>query len=205
VDLVALRALHPARLLASFLLGGLLTTMTIGLAVIYALQDTAIVGRSRGTTDPAVSVSIGILALVAAWGLARYYRARPKRPPEPDDPSKGPSRLERLLARGAPVAFMVGIVLNVVPGPFPLVALKDIAEADWSVPVTVLVLFGFYVVMFTFVEVPLAGYLVSPRRATSATRSFNAWLDRHTRQLVVGALVAAGIYLIASGLLTAAT
>ena len=41
-----------------------------------------------------------------------------------------------MLERGAPLAFVAGIVLNVFPGVFPLIALKDIAELDvnWSYP-----------------------------------------------------------------------
>jgi hypothetical protein len=204
VDVIALRASHPGRLLAAFLAGGLLTTMTIGLAVIYALQDSALITKSRGTTDPTVSITVGVLAVLAA-GLVRRRLDPAQFRRTPKDPDRGPSRLERWLARGTPVAFAVGIALNVVPGPFPLVALKDIAEADWSVPATVGVLLAFYAVMFTFIEVPLAAYIVSPERAASLTTRFNAWLDRHTRELVIGALVAAGLYLIVSGIITAVT
>jgi hypothetical protein len=179
--------------------------MAVGLTVVYALQDSSFVNRSRGTTDPVVSIGIGVLALVAGGLVARRPRPAPPPTPKPAGPDKGPSRLERWLARGAPVAFAAGIVLNIVPGVFPIVALKDIAEADWGVPATVLVLLGFYVAMFAFIEVPLGAYMVSPERAASLTAGFNAWLDGHTRELVIGALVVAGLYLIVSGIITAVT
>ena len=59
-----------------------------------------------------------------------------------------------MLSRGAPLAFLAGVVLNIVPGVLPFVALRDIAELDYSVPATALTLLGFYVIMFAFIEVP---------------------------------------------------
>ena len=70
--------------------------------------------------------------------------------------------MERMLDHGAPLAFVAGIVFNIVPGVVPLVALKDIADLDYSFAATVGLLLGFYVIMFAFIEIPLAGYVVAP-------------------------------------------
>ena len=56
VVIISLRTAHPPRLLVSFLAGGLLTTMTVGLIIIYALEHSSLVSRSRSTTDPAVDL-----------------------------------------------------------------------------------------------------------------------------------------------------
>ena len=129
VVIISLRASHPILLLVSFLAGGLLTTMAVGLVVIYALQGSSLTGGSQSTFDPAVLIVAGALALLAAAVLWRRYGVLPEAPAEkPADAD--PGRLERMLDRGAPLAFAAGIVCNIIPGVFPLVALKDIAEMD---------------------------------------------------------------------------
>ena len=84
-----------------------------------------------------------------------------------------------MLDKGTRLAFVAGIILCVFPGFFPLIALKDIAQLDYSVAATVVVLFAFYVVMFTLIEVPLVGFLTAPARTAELTTSFNVWLDRN--------------------------
>jgi hypothetical protein len=105
-----------------------------------------------------------------------------------------------MLDRGAPLAFAAGIVCNIIPGVFPLVALKDIAEMDISLAQTVAVLLAFYVIMFAFIEVPLVSYLVAPEWTPQATQRFNAWLDRNMRRVGIGALAGVGGYLVVKGI-----
>lgn len=201
VVLVSLRAPHPVRLLVSFLAAALLTTMTVGLVVIYALQDTALVTTSRDSFDPAAQITVGSIAIVAAIVIRRRSSAAPA----VQSPASDSGRIEHMLERGAPLAFVAGIVLNVFPGVFPLIALKDIAESDAGVAETVALLFGFYVIMFALIEVPLAGYLVAPAWTAQATARFNAWLSENASRLVVGALAIAGAFLVISGIVNALT
>ena len=67
-----------------------------------------------------------------------------------------------MLDHGAPLAFVAGIVFNIIPGVVPVIALKDIAELDYSFAETLGLLLGFYLIMFAFIEIPLAGYVVAP-------------------------------------------
>ena len=201
VVLVSLRAPHPVRLLVSFLAAALLTTMTVGLVVIYALQGTALVSRSRDSFDPAAQITVGSIAILVAILVHRRTPATPaEQSPEPES-----GRIERMLERGAPLAFVAGIVLNIIPGVFPLIALKDIAELDAGVATTVALLLGFYVIMFALIEVPLVGYLVAPAWTDQATRRFNAWLRVNASRLAVGALAIAGVFLVISGIVNALT
>jgi hypothetical protein len=196
VVIVSLRAPNPGRLLASFLAGGLLTTVTVGFVVVKALDGTT-VATSSSSASPTVDVVVGALALLAAGVLAR----KPKAEPPPDEAQGGDSgRLERMLARGAPLAFVAGIVLNIIPGAFPLIALKDIAQLGYSTAGTLAVLLGFYLIMFALIEIPLVGYLVAPTRTADATVRFNAWLDRNLRSLAVGGLALGGAYAVIRGL-----
>ena len=199
VVIISLRASHPVLLLVSFLAGGLLTTIAIGLAVIYALQGSSLTGGSQTTFDPAVLIVAGALALLGAAVLWRRYGVLPEAPAETPVVSD-PGRLERMLDRGAPLAFVAGIVCNIIPGVFPIIALKDIAEMDMSFSETFLVLLGFYLIMFALIEVPLVSYLVAPEWTGQATQRFNAWLDRNTRRVGIGALGGVGVYLIVKGI-----
>src|SRR5262249_32958110 len=114
------------------------------------------------------------------------------------------SRVERLVARGGILAFAAGIVANVFPGVLPFVALKDIAELCYSTVETVLVIVGFYLVLFTFVEAPIVGYLVAPARTARAGASFNAWPSRNIRTLSSSVLAVFGAFELVRGLVAAA-
>jgi thiol:disulfide interchange protein len=173
--------------------------MTVGLIIIYALEHSSLVSRSRSTTDPAVDLAAGAIALAAGLLLARRADPKPDRAGGAGVAAKPPGRIDRMLSRGAALAFLAGVVLNIVPGVLPFVALKDIAELDYSVPATVLILLGFYVIMFAFIEVPLVAYLVAPARTAIETARFNAWLDRNWRRLGAYALVVLGVYLLVRG------
>jgi hypothetical protein len=197
VALVALRASHPPRLLASFLAGGLLTTISTGLVIIYALSS--VPSTERAPVDAAFYLAAGVFALLAAYVLRRRYGTAPRPPREHTEPS----RTERLLDRGAPLAFVAGILFNVFPGFLPFVALKDIAELDYSISATFLVLLGFYLIMFTLIEAPLITYLVSPERAVALTVGVNNWVDRNALRVTVYALTAIGIGLVVRGALAA--
>ncbi len=202
VVIVSLRAAHPMRLLLAFLAGGLMTTVTMGLVVIYALQDSSLTGRSQSNFDPAVEIAAGAFALLAA--LVLWRRLPPPAPDVPTEETEGePGRIELMLDRGAPLAFVAGVVFNILPGIFPLVALKDIAEMNIGFAETVAVLLCFYVIMFALIELPIISYLVSPDWTDQATHRFNAWLGRNARRVGIIALAVVGIYLIVKGIVAA--
>ncbi len=203
IDIIAFRTPHPARLLGAFLAGGLLTTVSVGLAVVYALEGTSFVsGSEEKDTNHVVGIVAGALALLACFVLARGYSLPRRRKPSAKTP-KGPNRTERLLERGAPLAFVAGIVLSIVPGVFPLVALKNIAELDLHVAGTFAILVVFNLIMFVLIEVPLVGLVVSPDRTAELTTRFNDWLVRNARRVGAIALGAAGAYLLIRGIVGA--
>lgn len=97
------------------------------------------------------------------------------------------------------VAFAAGVVLNLVPGTFPIVALKDIAEMDAGNATKVVAIILFYVIMFAFVEVPIVAYLIAPERTTAAMNNFNAWHTENGRRRAVYVIAGVGLYLIVRG------
>lgn len=198
VDVVAFRTDRPVSILAGFLVGGLTATVTVGCLIVLSLEDTTLVTRSRRATDAAVSIVLGVVALVGAYFIRRsdgQHGAKSK----PHTSSK----VERLAGHGAGPAFLTGIVLNIFPGPLPLIALKDMAELDYPTAGTIAVIVAFYLVMFTPVEGPLIGFLVAPKQTKRAVRSFNTWLEQNLRKLAWVALAVFGAFEIVRGIIAA--
>ena len=191
IVLVALSTRHPVRLLTAFLIAGLLTTITIGVVIVFALEDKDAFARSSNTGRPALYILVGLLSIFAA----RYLAARPPAPAK----SHGDPRLERYVA-STRVAFGAGIVLNILPGFFPFVALVGIAKGGYSLAAEFVLVGFFYVIMFAFVEVPLVGYAFAPTRTEALTNRFNAWLDRNGRLFATYVLAGVGVYLIVRGI-----
>ncbi len=202
VVLVALRAPHPQLLLGSFLAGGLLSAITVGLVIVFSLQGASVDSTSSSSLDPVVYLVFGALSLLAA-AVVRRKQLLVKSEEVPDDggPEKQkPNRLNRALDRGAPYAFVAGILLCAIPGFSALVAMKDIAQLGYSAAATVAVVIGFYLIMFSFIELPLIGFSVAPEQAAERTVAFNTWLDRNANRLATGFLVGLGVFLIVRGL-----
>ena len=137
---------------------------------------------------------IGALAIVAALAVRRVDA----RPHEPKSPHK-PGKTDRWLASPR-LAFVGGLLLNIIPGLFPFVALKNIAEGGYSASVNVVLVVVFYLVMFTSVEIPLVGFLFAPETTVRTVQRLNDWLDRNTRKVAASVLAAFGLYLVVRGL-----
>jgi len=197
VVVVALRLEQPIKILVFFVAGALLTTISIGLAIVFALDGTTVASGSNHSISAGIYLVVGLVSLLAGGAL---WRAGGK-PRKPKPPKKGPSLAERSVERGAPVAFAAGIVLNIIPGTFPFVALVDIARLDVGNAAKVGAVVVFYVIMLAFAEVPIVAYLVSPARTIAATNAFNDWLTRNGRRVAAGVLAVVGAYLVVRGLI----
>ena len=68
---LALRINHPVKILVWFLAGGLLTTVAIGIAVVFAFQEASFMTGSTPTVDPVIYLTMGLLSLLAAFVLLR--------------------------------------------------------------------------------------------------------------------------------------
>ena len=203
IVVLALRLDRPVKILVWFLIGGLLTTVSVGIAVVFALQDASFMTGSHPPADPAVDIAAGLLSLLAAFALSRRSR---KTPVSDRRSTRGACRSEEAVhgpacgRQGAPIAFVAGVVLNIVPGTFPIVALKDIAEQDASDAAKIATIIVFYVIMFAFVEIPIVAYLFAPTRTIAAVDNFNAWLGRNGRRVAAYVLAGVGAYLVVRGI-----
>lgn len=198
IVVIVLRTEHPVRLLAAFLAGGLLATISVGLALVFSFDGSGLLTSDRDTVDPAVNIVVGVLAIVGALVVWRLD-ARPREPKQkPVERRSG--KTERYLENGR-LAFLAGLLLNLLPGLFPFVALKNIAEGGYSAATNVVLVVVFYLVMFASVEIPLVSYLVAPEATVRTVQRLNDWLDRNARKIATLVLAAVGLYLVVRGLL----
>jgi hypothetical protein len=195
VVIVALAAPKPARAMAFFLLGGMIASVTVGLVIVFALQGTSLVNGSRPPADPIVYFAVGAIAL----GLAAVVRRRPPAPPKDGD-----SKVSQLLNRSqrAAVAFAVGLLINLAPGAWYIVALKDIAQSGYSDSEIVVVIVAFCIVQYSLIEIPLLGFVFAPTRAADLSRRFSSWLTDNSRTVAVAILVIGGCYMIIRGIVS---
>ena len=200
VVLIALRSSRPSVLLASFFAGGFLAANTVGLVIVFSLQDASVDSSSSNGLDPVFYIVLGILSLIAAWVVRdRQLLVKEEKVDEEAAKTAKPDRLTRALDRGAPYAFIAGLLLCAIPGFSALVGLKDIAQLGWSTAATVAVVIGFFLIMFAFIELPLVGFLIAPEQATAKTIAFNSWLDRNANRLATDVLALLGLLLIVRG------
>ena len=174
VVLIALRSRRPQLLLASFYAGGLLSATTVGLVIVFSLQGASVDSSSSNGLDPVFYVILGVISLIAAWVVRdRQLLVKKEKSSEEEANGAKPDRLTRALDRGAPYAFIAGLLLCALPGFSALVGLKDIAQLGWSTAETVAMVIGFFLIMFAFIELPLIGFVVAPELATAKTIAFN--------------------------------
>lgn len=193
----------PKRLLLGYLIGALMTSITLGLVIAFALS-----GKSRTTTtakhtlNPAVDIAIGalilIIAFVVATGRDSRRRARRERR-RVATIDKAPPRWKRALSAGtARTTFVVGALLT-LPGASYLAALTLVAKQDLTTAETVLTIVGFNILMLMLLEIPLAGYAISPEVTATRVQRFSAWLSRDGGRIALAGAVVVGFALLVRG------
>src|SRR3954447_124860 len=121
---------RPRRLLGAYLAGGFITSIGLGLLIVFKLKDSNAVSGGGSVLSWGGDLALGGLALVVAVALAtraddhlRQRRARRKvangKAPKEDSAKKEPWS-QRVLARGSvPIVFVAGLSPKVTPAPHP--------------------------------------------------------------------------------------
>ena len=195
---------NPSRLMLGYLLGATITSITLGLVIVFSLSDSGAASTTQNTISPAADLALGAIALVAAWVLwsGRHERRRERqRARKAEKPDKGPPRWQREMNKGSPrTTFVIGMLLT-LPGASYLAGLSNIHKLDYSTTGTVLLVIGFNVVMLWLLEVPLIGYLVAPDWTPRAVERSKAWIARHAHVFAVRGLAFVGSALIIKGII----
>lgn len=190
---------RPARLMLGYLLGASLTSITLGLVIVFSFSSSSAAGTTQHTVSPVADLALGALALVGAAVLhsGRHEALVERR--RRATAAKGPPRWQRELSKGsARMTFVVGVLLT-LPGASYLAGLHAIHGLHESVPVTVLLVVGFNVVMLWLLEVPLLSFAVSPEWTPRAIARARAVVGRHALVVAVRGLAVVGALLVLKG------
>ncbi len=203
---------NPKRLMVGYLLGAYMTSITLGLVIVFSLQGSSTESTSKHTIGPVEDIVVGLLALVIAFVLRTgrdqpfQERRRAKKDAKlkaREEAGKPTESLPlRLLGKGDPkVTFVVGAVLS-FPGVSYLDALDHMHKLNPGTVATVLLVVGFCLMQQILLEVPLLGYVFAPDRTQHAINSFRAWMGRKGRPAAVIGAAAIGVVLVARGVIT---
>lgn len=195
---------NPGRLLLGYLLGAMMTSVTLGLLIVFSLDgSSAATSRAKHTLNPVFDIVLGGLVLIIAFVVAtgrdtrRRARSERKRAARAD---KGPPRWKRALSRGgARTTFAIGAVLT-LPGSSYLLALSATAKQDLSSVATVLTVVGINVIMLALLEIPLIGYTVAPERTAAMVERLGVRLSRDGGRIALVVVVALAVALIGRGI-----
>lgn len=212
VTTVMLLLPSPRKLMLGYLLGAYITSITIGLVIVFAAADSGVVKAGKSTINPAVDLVFG--AIVVGIGLllhrgtdkrVRDRRAERKRERDlrkgREQEHKVP-RWQQVLSKGDPkIAIAIGAVLT-LPGASYLAALTSLAKLNYSDAATVLVVILVNVIMLALLEVPLVSFFVAPDRTPDAINRAKAWFAREGRTAAVVGFTVLGMLLILRGVIT---
>jgi hypothetical protein len=200
---VMLTLLNPKRMLAGYLAGAAITSITCGLLLVFALHGTQTSSTAKHTVNPVINIALGALVLLVAFVVAtgrdqrRRARSARKREAAKD---KAPPRWKRQMSKGgARDTFVVGVLLS-FPGASYIAGMGLLSKQNTGTVVTVLVVIGFNVVMLILLELPLIGYATKPVQTAAAVARLNGFLTREGGRIAVIAAFGLGILLVARGL-----
>ncbi len=202
----------PKRLMVGYLLGAYMTSITLGLLIVFTLHSSSTESSSKHTISPLEDIVVGLLAVAIAFVL-RTGRDQPfqerrrvkkdaklKAREEAGKPTE--SLPLRMLGKGDPkVTFVVGAVLS-FPGVSYLDALDHIHKLNPGTVPTVLLVIGFCLMQQILLEVPLLGYVFAPESTQDRINRFKAWMGRKGRPAATIGAGVIGVILIARGLIT---
>jgi hypothetical protein len=191
---------NPKKLMLGYLAGALMTSVTLGLVIVFALQDSGAVNTAKRTINPVLDIAAGAILLVISIviGTGRRPRRKPKEPKA----DKAPPRWKQELSKGSPrVTFVVGALLT-LPGFSYLGALTGIVKLNYSTVATVLLVLMVNVIMLALIEVPLITFALAPEWTPRAIERTKAWFTRNAHTIGVRGTAILGTLLIVRGIIT---
>lgn len=200
---------RPRNLMLGYLLGAMMTSVSLGLVIVFSLEESGAVKATQNTFSPAADIVLGAILLIVARALSaerdailREHRKRRRAAKGKAKREKGPPRWQQALSRGTPrTTFVIGALLT-LPGASYIVALTRLAKDDLGTPESVLVVVGFNLIMLALLELPLLSYLLQPDATPGRVERFKAWLRRDGRRIAIRIAGVAGALLIVRGVIT---
>jgi len=192
---------NPGRLMLGYLLGALMTSITLGLVIISKLENSTAVSTTKNTLSPAATMVLGVIALICAFVLGRGRDEAAAERRRARKQEKGPPRWQKALGRGSPrITFVVGAMLT-LPGASYLAGLSRIDKLNDSTPETVALVVAFNLIMLALLEVPLLGFATAPGWTVATIDRAKVWMSRHGRRFAMMALAVLGALLVIKSLI----
>jgi hypothetical protein len=191
---------NPLRLMLGYWLGAMLVSVTLGILIVFALDDSSAASTTKNTLSPIADIVLGALALLLALVLAtgRDKSMTERRAQRRE--GKDPPRWQRTLGKGtARTTFVIGVLLT-LPGASYLLGLHNINTLDYSPAVTVLLVIGFNLIMLILLEAPLLAFVFAPEAAPKAVDRAKAWAAARWRTVAVSGLCVIGGTLVLKGI-----
>ncbi len=190
---------RPLALMLGYLVGALMTSITAGLVIVNALDNSGAVSTTKRTLSPIADIALGAIALVVAYVLSTVLpRRQGRRIGSPAREKKDP-RWKRAMSGGsARTTFVIGALLS-LPGASYLAGLHQIHKLHYSTAGEVLAVVLFNVVMLALLEVPLLCFVVAPEWTPGAIERAKSSLAQRGPRLLVRGLAAIGVLLILKG------
>ena len=195
---------RQARLMLGYWFGAMLTSITLGLVIVFTLEGSGFEQTAKKTAHPTIALTLAglllLVVLVLATGRDKPFEERRRTRKE----EKKPPRWQRWMQSGDPkITFAIGVLLS-FPGASYLVALDTLGKRHYSTFATVLVVIGFCLVQLILVEIPLIAFRFAPEQTPVAIDRAKAWAGAHWRTIAICGLsvLAAGLVIIGVSELT---
>ncbi|HSO98879.1 MAG TPA: GAP family protein [Solirubrobacteraceae bacterium] len=193
----------PRKLMLGYLCGALVTSITLGLVIVFSLTSSSTANTAKNVLSPAADLALGVIALTFAYAVYSGRQERlmeRRRERKAAKPDKGPPRWQRELSKGsARTTFIVGMLLT-LPGASYLAGLTEIHQLHYSTTKTVLVVLGFNLVMLWLLELPLAAFFIAPESTPGRVERSKRWVSRHAHKFAVGGSGTIGVLLVIKGI-----
>src|SRR5436305_1118189 len=194
----------PKRLLSGDLMGALVTSVTCGLLLVFALPGSSTSSTAKHSVNPALNISLGALLLLVVFmvwtGRDKRRRAFSERRREAKKDKPMP-RWRRQLSKGsARDTFVVGALLS-FPGASYIAGMDLLHKQKIGTVETVIAVLAFNLIMLMLLELPLIGYAIRPERTEAMVNGFSAWLTRSGGRVALYAAAVFSVLLIVRGLI----
>ena len=203
--MVMLFASKPKRLMSGYLLGAYTISISLGLVIVFALQDSGAVSTTQNTLSPAGDIVLGLLLLLISYVIHSDRDARLRERRRARAQAKGPKeppRWRKALDKGsARSAFVVGILLT-LPGASYLAGMDRISKANASTAETVVAVVLFCLIMLMLIEIPVLGYAIRPDFTRREIKRFTDWVSTNTRTIVTRIALVLGSLLLLRAAIT---
>lgn len=179
-----------------------MTSIILGLVIVFALQDSGAVDTTKDKISPAADIALGLILLVVAFVLhsgRHEERAKRRKEKKAGQEEKTPRWREFMSKGRARDTFVVGALLT-LPGASYLAGLGEISKQDLNTPTTVLCVIGVNLVMLAILEVPLLGYTFAPDWTRKTLQHVKEVLTRNGERILYIVALVMGLALVLRGL-----